>query len=430
MGKRLLTRISYVILMITFLVGFGGCTIPAVKQAPVLKPINLQPDEKAKPILFKKIVVRIPRGKCIGKLYGGVFCIPAGDITWRSGQGVLPEHEYSEVFREEFEKANYEVVGDPDALFDDPSTWKAELLIGGIIKDIQANVCFTLSGFGDFSTAKGDVFISVDWQIYHRLVRKVVYETSTEGSHCLVETTPTGADDLFVEAFAEATRNLLADNKLHDLVSKQTTIPPKPSFESLIIKRSNPYKNPISKQITDVRLAVVTVFAGDGHGSGFYITSDGYLLTNAHVVETAKFVKIKFATGRELLGEVLRTDNVRDVALIKTEECDIEPLPIQTADLNVGDEVYCMGSPIDDKFQTTTSKGICSGYYFDEGIKFIQSDVNVLPGSSGGPLLDFQGNIVGMTFGGITLSGAPSGLNFFIPIGEALDRLSIKLESE
>jgi serine protease Do len=61
-------------------------------------------------------------------------------------------------------------------------------------------------------------------------------------------------------------------------------------------------------------MAVVTIFAGEGHGSGFLISRDGHVLTNEHVVREAKFVKVRFVTGREVNGEVLRTDRPRDVA--------------------------------------------------------------------------------------------------------------------
>jgi S1-C subfamily serine protease len=342
----------------------------------------------------------------------------------------LDRDEFTEVFRDELESANYVVVGDPESLFDDPSAWEAELLVGGVVKDIEANICFPWGQIGDWDTAKGAAFIKVEWQIYHRLGRKVVYKKMTEGSSHLPESSPTGVSDLLLEAFAVATRNLLADPEFHDLVAKGAPVSPRPSFAELRIKKSVLFKGPIQGHISDVRIGVATVFAGDGHGSGFFVSSDGALLTNAHVVGGAKFVKVKIATGRELLGEVLRKDAVRDIALIRVEETRLIPLPIRVAEANVGEEVYCIGSPLDEKFSTTMSRGIVSGYRVEDNMKYLQSDVNVLPGSSGGPLLDSNGNVIGLTVGGITLARAPAGLNFFIPINEALESLNVKLEPD
>lgn len=268
--------------------------------------------------------------------------------------------------------------------------------------------------------------MKVQWQIYSRLDRKVVYEVTTEGSSKLDHASATGATDVFLNAFAIATQNLLSDKGFHDLVvgSAKTTVGP--TFEKLTITQINQFTNSINEHINDVRVTVVTIFAGNGHGSGFFISSDGYLLTSAHVVGGAKFVKVKLTTGREVLGEVIRSDTRRDVALIKTEENQMIPLPINDTEINVGNEVYAIGSPLDEKLNTTLSKGIVSGYRVEDGIRFIQGDIDVLPGNSGGPLVDRNGNVLGIAVSGIFLAEAPTRLNFFIPIQEALNSLNIQ----
>jgi S1-C subfamily serine protease len=178
--------------------------------------------------------------------------------------------------------------------------------------------------------------------------------------------------------------------------------------------------------MNDLRPGVVTVFAGGGHGSGFFLTRDGYLLTNEHVVREAKYVKVRLITGREVVGEVLRTDSRGDVALIKVEEAGMNALPIRTDEPAVGEDVYAIGTPLEPKLSTTVSRGIVSAYRAEDGQKLIQSDVTILPGNSGGPLLDRNGNVVGIAVSGRVYGRGMAGINFFIPITDALAALSLQ----
>jgi hypothetical protein len=314
-------------------------------------------------------------------------------------------------------------VGDPDALFDDPSSWKAEFLIGALITDMEVSLCYEYIG-----KAKGEMYMKVDWQVYSRLDRKVVYKTTTEGSFKIDESRAEAYMDLFVNAFGAATQNLLADQKFYALLSTETkTDSAKTKFERVFIVNKAPFNSQIESTINDVKMSVVTVFAGDVHGSGFFIDSRGYVLTSAHVVGGAKFVKIKLATGRELLGEVLRKNSRTDIALVMVDEENMVTLPINEKELNIGATVCAIGSPIDQNYSSTLTKGVLSAYRSVEGMTIIQSDVNILPGNSGGPLTDQNGNAVGICSRGIAFGIA--GLNFFIPINNALSALNINMVS-
>jgi len=90
-----------------------------------------------------------------------------------------------------------------------------------------------------------------------------------------------------------------------------------------------------------------------------------------------------------------------------------------------GTDVYAVGTPLSDDLIGTVSKGIVSGIRHEEGRKLIQSDVNVRPGNSGGPLVTKEGLVVGVTVSGLQVKGASQGINFFIPIADALDALKL-----
>jgi S1-C subfamily serine protease/chromosomal replication initiation ATPase DnaA len=186
---------------------------------------------------------------------------------------------------------------------------------------------------------------------------------------------------------------------------------------------------PLSEGTSALQAAVVTIKLEGGHGSGFFISRDGYLLTNQHVVQDNKFVTIKLTTGRQMPGEVLRSHTARDVALIKVNESLMNALPLQLEPPDVAAQVYAVGTPLDEKFSTTISNGIVSAYRTDNDLKFIQSDAAIHGGSSGGPLVDRFGNVVAICVSTFTDSKAKVGtsLNSFIPIADALKFLAVEL---
>ena len=425
-------KISKLQMLIFVFLFFCSCTTAPVRVATPMLPKEIPMEKESKPVQLKRVVVKIKRGTEIGGIQGGLLCVPQpSKLTWRGGRLDIDTDELTDVFREELESANYTVVGDPDALFDDPSAWKAEYLIGGLVTKLQTNMCYPNSGFGNWSYCKGELYMQVDWQVYSRLDRKVVLEISTEGSFKMPNACNSCELDIFNRAFGMATQNLLANEDFYNLMSGNIKTESNIAKVQLLkVPCIEMYSIPLSEHIDDIRAGTAMIFAGDGHGSGFFISADGYLVTAQHVVGEAKYVKVKNATGREFLGEVIAKDSRYDVALIKTEEKNLIPLAINRKPLSVGSNVYAVGSPLSEEFSTTVSKGIVSAYRNEHNINLIQSDVNVLPGNSGGPLVDDFGNVVGITSSGIVMQGSTTGLNFFIPIYEALNQLKVEIENK
>jgi len=181
----------------------------------------------------------------------------------------------------------------------------------------------------------------------------------------------------------------------------------------------------LTSKIDEWTNGIVTVYAGVGHGSGVVI-SENLLLTNHHVVGESKNVLVKFGNGFEVKGEVVAYNSGRDVAAVKLQASLPRYFSLDRQTPLVGSEIYAVGSPLSDQLTGTVSKGIVSGHRVESGKTFIQSDVNVRPGSSGCPLVTKEGIVVGMTVSGMQVNGAGQGINFFIPIAEALDSLGIK----
>ncbi|SAL62131.1 DegQ family serine endoprotease [Caballeronia telluris] len=161
----------------------------------------------------------------------------------------------------------------------------------------------------------------------------------------------------------------------------------------------------------------------EGLGSGFIVSSDGYILTNAHVVDGANVVTVKLTDKREYRAKVVGADKQSDVAVLKI---DAKNLPIvKIGDPNgskVGQWVVAIGSPYG--FDNTVTSGIISAKSRslpnENYTPFIQTDVPVNPGNSGGPLFNLQGEVIGINSMIYSQTGGFQGLSFAIPINEAI----------
>lgn len=158
-----------------------------------------------------------------------------------------------------------------------------------------------------------------------------------------------------------------------------------------------------------------------GVGSGFIISDDGYVMTNAHVVEGADEVTVTLTDRREFKAKVLGADKRSDVALLKVEARNLPSLRIGDSNrIRVGEWVIAIGSPFN--LENTVTAGIISAKARDTGeyLPLIQSDVAVNPGNSGGPLINMRGEVIGINSQIATLSGAYNGISFAVPIDEVM----------
>src|SRR5690554_3233402 len=158
-----------------------------------------------------------------------------------------------------------------------------------------------------------------------------------------------------------------------------------------------------------------------GVGSGFIISDDGYILTNNHVVARANGIFVTLTSGKEYPAEIVGTDPRTDVALIKIDAKGLEPMKIgESATLKKGQWVLAIGSPFG--LESTVTAGIVSAINRDTGdyLPFIQTDVAVNPGNSGGPLINLNGEVVGVNSQIISQSGGFMGISLSIPIDDAM----------
>jgi len=161
--------------------------------------------------------------------------------------------------------------------------------------------------------------------------------------------------------------------------------------------------------------------ADRGVGSGFIIESNGLILTNAHVIEGATTIYVTLTDKREFKAKLLGMDKRTDIAVVKIEARDLPRLPLgDSSRVRVGEWVLAIGSPFG--LENTVTAGIVSAKSRDTGdyLPFIQTDVAVNPGNSGGPLLNTAGQAIGINSQIFSRSGGYMGISFAIPIDEAM----------
>ena len=166
-----------------------------------------------------------------------------------------------------------------------------------------------------------------------------------------------------------------------------------------------------------------------GVGSGFILSSDGLIMTNAHVVDGADEVLVTLTDKREFKAKIIGADKRTDVALVKIEASGLPAVKVGDVNrLRVGEWVMAIGSPFG--LENTVTAGIVSAKQRDTGdyLPFIQTDVAINPGNSGGPLINMRGEVVGINSQIYSRSGGFMGISFAIPMDEAV-RVSDQLRS-
>lgn len=432
-----------------------------MREAQYAKTLDVPQGVAPAPIMFTSLRVRLPMGSEIGVLRNecNFFYHKAGKQVL--GQ-MIHQGEIDDVFVQTMESAGYDTVGQLSADFEEEyevDILRSEYKISGKIIEADIDACSeqdNLLFMRGSAGYRGKLYVKIEWAVYDNLNRSVAYRTVTQGYADRRKANIDGLTLIMNEAFAMAAHNLGADKNFHDLVffgkKPQVSLSPQASQperarlfdprEEVVIDNPPLHTISITQTIEHGRHVGVLVQAGVSHGSGFFITQQGHILTNAHVVGNAQRVRIDTADkGEHFTAEVLRIDRARDVALLKAESLPkgFTPvtLPLRTQWPRISEDIYALGAPSNRRMQDTLSKGIVSAHrknfkVFGAKMDFIQGDVQTIGGNSGGPLLDAHGNIVGLCVAGMyQLSGeSDSGLNLFIPIGDALEHLDINLTNK
>jgi len=331
----------------------------SVEARPVEKAAAFISSESAGSVKLSKVVVNIRRGDRIGYEKSSGICLIPHEVLWRTGQVEIEDRDLEGIFRAQVKRAGFRTPGGVEELFESNEDDAVDFLVGAAIDRIDMNVCYPRTE--DPEKSRGTASIDVEWQIYSQLERKIVGRLKITGVANRPETDGGGRFGLVKDAFADAVRQLVQSPKFTNVIAKPGA--------DLSVARSAPVglvaltidnNARANRSLKEVVGSTALVFAGGGHGSGFLISSEGYVLTNHHVVRGAQYVKVRWSDGAEVLGEVLRSDQARDVAVIKADAKGRNPLRLRTTPVEIGEDVYAVGAPGDQYFQNTVTKGIVS----------------------------------------------------------------------
>ena len=165
---------------------------------------------------------------------------------------------------------------------------------------------------------------------------------------------------------------------------------------------------------------------GLGHGSGFVTSSDGIIVTAAHVIQGATSATVRFQNGDELDVEgVIQVDWAKDYAIVRVAGFDLQTVGLGNADeVSVGQRVIVIGAPMDPTLAGTVSDGLVAASRMWDGTRHIQISAPTSPGNSGGPVMTEEGEVIGLVVSGINAEGAEN-LNFALPINYVRGQLSL-----
>ncbi len=392
---------------------------------PPPAPMTIPAGAETKPTELIKVISEMKDEQTWGELRIGPFCIPFGKMSWPPKDELITQGDLFEVFDREMKAAGF---GPRDkGLFDTPADMATEFAIGARVTSAEGRICGWPNANGP-PLWKGSALLNVEWQVYSRVQRRTVATVATKAGFDVAQFAVHGERKALIAAFGENAKALAATPAFREVfiagpsdtqADQDRTTAKSPILLTGLGKGRPP---PVAEEVG----SVVVVHASGGMGSAFLISSDGYLLTNAHVVGTDAKVRLHWSDGFESEGEVVRVQKARDVALVRASPHGRTPLVLRTAPSTPGESVFAIGAPLEEALQGTVTKGIVSANRILDGFSFIQSDVAVTHGNSGGPLLDEKGQVIGITDWGYRPDDVPENINFFIPIGDALDFLNLK----
>jgi hypothetical protein len=389
----------------------------APPQVAAKKPIDVSQKNISRTVDFTAWKVNVDPIDVIGTYHPGVFCSDVRDARYWPKLGDWLRGVTRDIYMENALKAGYPKHQAGESAFEQKIGSDADFKAGVTLSDIKFSFC------GTGNDIKGTGYIKMKWELFSVLRQKVVYAKTIEASFDNKSGSGLNADDFYRKLLTAEVDNLLADTDFVSTFETGGSGSDNKTGQSVIaLKSTEPAKADVQKSSITYQSAVVTVESGMGVGSGFFISDDGYLLTNEHVVGGAKYVKLKTLDGKSMIGQVIRIDSIRDVALIKTESSGLQILAVSKAVPVTGQAVYAIGSPYGEQLAGTMTQGVLSSRRVLEGVTYLQSDVSISHGNSGGPLIDSSGAVIGIAQ---IMVGKSGGINLFIPIDEALEKLAV-----
>lgn len=297
------------------------------------------------------------------------------------------------------------------------------LYVSATVNGLTLNEVYTLSRYDvhpQFLTAE----TTIEWEIldfyeqskYKASLTSLSGEFSADYSDTNKDFIKLSIEDAIKTSFFKfmemaEVKDLIKMESFDEMISQEKIFLPKPKKKAF--------------NLPTAQSSTVTIVNGKSHGSGCVISEKGHIITNYHVIAGDEKIQIIFNNGEKVDAEILRVNEFADLALLKVDRTpsNVFLLSNQTNYL-VGDEVFAIGTPSSLELGQTLSKGIVSGIRDQKDLQWIQTDVSVNPGNSGGSLVNKSGELVGIVNSKLMGFGI-EGISFCIPAKDVFELLSI-----
>lgn len=310
-----------------------------------------------------------------------------------------------------------------------------------IIRSIKLHEVTISNPNGEFGTVNGCARMlvmetKVDWEVLNMYKEKIITFTTEQRSDPFQYAVlyRNARKKYFNRTKAEAVSMAMADNldysflKVRKLLAQQQLLVQKEQAVDTLTPmniRVGDMNN--SKSLNNIIKSSVTVKVDDGHGSGVIISSEGYIVTNYHVVANSKKIEVVLQDGTIVEAAVVRKSQEGDLALLKVNSTGLIAFNIGTEkDVEIGADVCALGTPKSLELGQSISKGIVSNIRTKENIHLIQTDAKVSPGNSGGALINNDGLVLGIVSSKLIGKGT-EGISFAIFASDMLRLLKINL---
>lgn len=266
--------------------------------------------------------------------------------------------------------------------------------------------------------------VEVTWKLLNQN-RQVVAEHKTQGASVKFEK---GGSAAFEDAFENSLYAFLAAKDLAVALAKPNgeATASTDKLSPIAVHRGAAAKAATENGVGTAAKSVVIVETPDGHGSGCIISPDGYIVTNAHVVGEQEQVKILLPEGITATGHIVRVNPEMDLALVKIDANNLTAFQVPAGSTTeIGADVFAIGTPADKELGQTVTKGIISARRKIEGHSFLQTDVSINGGNSGGALVARSGQLLGIVNAKLIGKGI-EGIGFAIPAETITEALQLQ----
>lgn len=298
----------------------------------------------------------------------------------------------------------------------------------GEMRDIKYDINAT-SRYEAAARFETSCTVEVTWKLLNQS-RQAVVEQKTTGTSVKFEK---GGSAAFEDAFENALYTFLANKEVTTALAKPggsaaataTVAAPAAAEKLAPITLHRGARPAADNGLSTAARSVVIVETADGHGSGCIVSPDGYIVTNAHVVGDQDEVSVQLADGVRAKGKVVRVNPEMDLALLKINTDGLQAFVLpSTGAAEIGADVFAIGTPADKELGQTVTKGIISARRKIEGHAFLQTDVSINGGNSGGALVARSGQLLGIVNAKLVGRGI-EGIGFAIPAEQVSEALQL-----